>query len=34
VDTELVGDVGPGDLVLVHAGAALARLDAAAAGAA
>jgi hypothetical protein len=26
VDTELVGDVRPGDLVLVHAGAALARL--------
>jgi hypothetical protein len=27
VDTELVGDVSPGDLVLVHAGTALARLD-------
>ena len=27
VDTELVGDVHPGDVVLVHAGAALARLD-------
>jgi hypothetical protein len=34
VDTALVGDVGPGDIVLVHAGAALARLDAAGAGAA
>ncbi len=28
VDTELVGDVWSGDLVLVHAGTALARLDA------
>lgn len=27
VDTELVGDVRPGNLVLVHAGTALARLD-------
>jgi hydrogenase maturation factor len=26
--TELVGRVGPGDLVLVHAGVAIARLDA------
>jgi hydrogenase maturation factor len=26
VDVELVGDVGPGDNVLVHAGVALARL--------
>jgi hypothetical protein len=28
VDTELAGDVRPGDVVLVHAGAALARLEA------
>jgi hydrogenase maturation factor len=27
VETELVGAVAPGDLVLVHAGTALARLD-------
>jgi hydrogenase maturation factor len=27
VDAALVGDVSPGDLVLVHAGIALARLD-------
>jgi hydrogenase maturation factor len=27
VDTELVGDVRPGDIVLVHAGAALVLLD-------
>jgi hydrogenase maturation factor len=27
VDTELAGDVRPGDLVLVHAGTALARLE-------
>jgi hydrogenase maturation factor len=27
VDVQLVGDVAPGDLVLVHAGVALARLD-------
>jgi hydrogenase maturation factor len=27
VETELVGAVVPGDLVLVHAGTALARLD-------
>jgi hypothetical protein len=29
VDVQLVGDVGPGDLVLVHAGVALALLEAA-----
>jgi len=34
VDTELAGAVRPGDLVLVHAGAALARLEAPEAGAA
>jgi hypothetical protein len=34
VDTDLVGDVRPGDLVLVHAGTALARLDGAEVGAA
>ncbi len=27
VDVELVGDVAPGDLVLVHAGTALVRLE-------
>ena len=31
VDVQLVGDVAPGDLVLVHAGVALVRLDEAAA---
>jgi hydrogenase maturation factor len=31
VDIQLVGEVVPGDLVLVHAGVALARLDPAAA---
>jgi hydrogenase maturation factor len=29
VDTSLVGEVAPGDLVLAHAGVALARLEAA-----